>query len=212
MTKCSYVQEHRKRIYDQISRNSPQVMHRNSIPRIFVLVPRAGYFRVLLIDCEGVIGEMFLEFVGHQKTRCSSSDTDDSNMSLSMNWASKPSLDIACWRSTRIWHKEVCHRSITERRKIDVKRSKNRDTESKENVQDLTLAIYPTIYHPVNIPPNHDLPNMWTHQVKKTLTPGYKTPLRIRNEPGEARERFMSEPPVPKGSPFWKSGSANLRI
>lgn len=156
---------------------------------------------------------MFLEFVGHQKTRCSSSDTDDFDMSLSVNWTGESSLDIACWRRTRIWHKKVCHGGKKQRmRIIGVKKLENRDTESKENVQNLNLAIYPTIYHPVHLPANHDLPNMWTHEVKKTLTPSYKTPLRIRNEPGEARERFMSELLVTNGSPFWKSGSADLRI
>lgn len=109
---------------------------------------------------------MLLQFVGHQKARCSSPDTDDFDMSLSMNWASKPPLDIACERSTGVWYEKVRNRDRNKKGQMNEKKLKSRENEFKEYIQHLTLAIYPTVCYPFHVPTNHELSNMWTHEVE----------------------------------------------
>jgi len=57
----------------------------NTLPGISVLEPRARHFYVLFEDRERIVVEVLLEFVGHQQARGASTDTDDFDMSLSVD-------------------------------------------------------------------------------------------------------------------------------
>lgn len=58
------------------------------IPRISILVPSTSNLGVLLIYLKIDVVKMLLDLVGHQQTRGTSTNANDAEMSLGMDWGS----------------------------------------------------------------------------------------------------------------------------
>lgn len=83
------------------------------IPRISVLVPSTSNFGVLLIYLKIDIGEVFLDLVGHQQTRGTSTDADNAEMSLSMDWGSESTAGVEVAWMCSVGNREIRHCEVS---------------------------------------------------------------------------------------------------
>jgi hypothetical protein len=92
MTMCNCGRGRHKRIWIQVRLDVAVMVDRQSSPWIFIFVPSSGNLSVLLVDSEGVVLEMLLELVGHQKTRRAGSNAYHFDMSFGMNRTFEPAF------------------------------------------------------------------------------------------------------------------------
>lgn len=65
------------------------------IPRISVFEPSARHLSILLVDCQGIVAEVLLEFVRQNKTRSACANANYINMSLRMYRSEQAPLRVS---------------------------------------------------------------------------------------------------------------------